>query len=82
MLRGNRFAALKALEEDGNVKISIPDPKGGAKSVRVKVAGTLRGIEKTKKNLGQLNLYYHCEATHPGLPTYSDLNAVCVRVYV
>jgi len=66
MLRGNKFAKLKALEEDGNVKISIPDPKGGAKSVRLKVAGTMRGIEKAKKNLAQLNLYYHCEATHPG----------------
>jgi hypothetical protein len=67
VLRGNKFAALKALEEDGNVKMSIPEKiSGSAKSVRVKVAGATRGIEKTKKSLTQLNLYYHSEATHPG----------------
>lgn len=67
VLRGNRFTALKALEADANVKISIPEKiPSSAKSVRVKVAGTMRGIEKTKKNLTQLNMHYHCEATHPG----------------
>merc|ERR1712051_844477 len=66
MLRGNKFAALKALEAHSNVKISIPDPPSGAKSVRLKVAGTKAGIEKAKRNLTQLNMHFHCEATHPG----------------
>ena len=68
---GKGGAIIKALQEKSGAKTSIPSSAGMTSDdpapVKIGLAGSKDAVAKAKGMIRSICMYYHCDATHPGL---------------